>query len=145
MKSSDELAKMLIYGFVKNWSMKTFAQAVGVEINTAEKCKAAHEIAAFLPVDMWPYSAPCRAFVAANYPSLSAYLIKHETEPAKLLAVSSQLVRLKCLDKHGEKFNDEDKAEQKRERKIYRRAAFGAAAYTASKNSQQRGAWTVCK
>lgn len=145
----NRAAQMLLVGFCKHWSMSTVANAVGhINLTDNDNCARLHERAPCLPSDWFEYRRPARAFVLSQWPKLGAYLLKHENDRAKVLALIPQVERLTCKAGVGRATSLHSSRDRYEAEKARREARIQRIDYELSRTaykSNQRNAWNVCK
>ena len=146
MTTPHRFAEMLVVGFVKHWRLSTVADAAGMPCVEADECEAIHAVAPFMPPGWVSYRRPVRAYIAGEWPKLSAHLLAHAAEPAKLLATVPQIERL-TLSGRGPASNlsQEDRAEAAKLSRQRRNQRGDAAITGRAYESTLRGAWGTCK
>lgn len=143
----NRAAQMLLVGFCKHWLMSTVAQAVEqIDLADDDDCVRMHERAPCLPANWYEYRRPARAFVLSQWPKLGAYLLKHEADPEKVLALIPQVERL--MWKPGVRTQLHSREDLTAAKKAQRKAKLQQADYRLSRDvfkTTQRSAWNVCK
>lgn len=142
MQTKNYAAQMLLVGFCKHWKMATVYDAIGAR---GDEIAQVHSLAEFMPMFGWQLHTPVSAYIAAQWPKLSKWLLTNEDDPKKLLTVIPQIERLKSRDVHAVKIGAEDVAEASKSRKDQRAVHVANRAARAQQLSTQRGAWNVCK
>lgn len=139
---SEKLAEWLVIGFKRAWRMRDVYVAACLG---DEDCAAVHERHRFMPPNNYSINRPVRAFFAAEWPKLNAFLCKHEADPAKLLSVVPQLVRLTARGNRGEVRAARDILDMRNERKQARAVSKSYSLSRDAFKTNQRSAWSVCK
>lgn len=138
---------MLLVGFCKHWLMSTVASAVEPsDLSDDDECVLLHKRAPCLPSNKFEYRRPARAFVISHWPKLGAYLLKHEKDHEKVLALIPQVERLTW--KPGVKTKLHSATDLNDAKKTQRAAKVQQADYRLSRDvfkTTQRSAWNVCK
>lgn len=145
MPTKNRSAQMLLVGFQKHWLMETVVDAIGAPRKTDKDVAELNFAAPFMPVCFWQLKTPARAYIAAQWPKLSAWLIANSGNPEKLLTVIPQIERLSAKAVHAEKINQEDVKSAAYERIKNRQIHASNAIARDIQKSTQRGAWNVCK
>ena len=146
MTTRNRFAQMLVVGFHKHWFLSTVAAAAGMPCIEAEECQAIQAVAPFMP-DAWVhYRRPVRAFVAGEWPKLSAYLLAHEKDVGKLLATVPQIERLTASGREpASNLSRQDRKEAGLHSKRLRHQKIDSAITGRAYESNLRGAWSTCK
>jgi hypothetical protein len=143
----NRAAQMLLVGFCKHWLVGTAAQAVEqVDLSDDAECVKLHERAPCLPANRYEYRRPARAFVLSQWPKLGAYLLKHEKDPEKVLALIPQVEKL--MWKPNVRTQLHSREDRTAAAKAQREAKVQQADYRLSRDvfkTAQRSAWNVCK
>lgn len=138
---SEKVAEWLIIGFKRAWTLRDVYAAIGSD---SEPCEDVHERHRFMPPNNYSINRPVRAFFAAEWPKLNAFLCKHEGDAAKMLSVIPQMVRLTAKGARGEVRAAADVIDMRKERKESRAVTQS---YRLSRAAfKTHGAdWNVCK
>ena len=146
MTPRNRFAQMLVVGFHKHWRLSTVAEAAGMPCTETDECAAIHAVAPFMPAERFSYRRPVRAFVAGEWPKLSAYLIAHAQDAEKLLSTAPQIERLTVSGRGpASNLSREDRNEAAINLKKQRRQKIDAAITARAYESTLRGAWNTCK
>lgn len=138
----SKLAEWLVIGFKRAWLMKDVLSAAGL---FNQDIAALHEQFRFMPPDAHSLNRPVRAFVAAEWPKLNAFLCTHEADAQKMLSVIPQIVKLKAKGVRGMVRSVADQREQTKTKKEWRAHSTSSRLSLAAFRSNQRSAWGVCK
>lgn len=142
MSDPTKVAEWLLIGFKRAWLMKDVYVAAGLG---GEDCAAVHERHRFMPPDNFSINRPVRAFFAAEWPKLNAFLCKHEADAAKVLSVIPQLERLTAKGNRGEVRGVRDILDMRQERRELRAVSKSYGLSRDAFKTNQRSAWNVCK
>ena len=149
MPDKDEktlVAEWLVLGFKRAWLMRQVCGAAELpDYWTPDGAAALHARIPFLPANEHLYFKPARAYIAAEWPNLSRFLLAHERDPVKLLSVVPQIVRLTSASKASSPRSAADRKENGDATKELRRVEAANHAARRQQLSTQRGAWNVCK
>lgn len=136
---------MLLVGFQKSWLMETVFDAIGSTHKNDSDVNDVHTMAPFMPCAKWQLKTPVRAYIASQWPKLSAWLIANSDKPEKLLAVVPQIERLTSKTTHAKRISDDDIKEGAQIRRDARQVSRSNAIARSIQLSTQRSAWNVCK
>jgi hypothetical protein len=150
MYDRNRIAQMLVVGFVKGWDLRTVLNAgTGRSFSFRDEDWPEEVNAAcqFMPGGSpHRYKERASQYVCEQFPKLGAYLMKHLDRPEKLIAVVSQIERLRF---NGESRlpmrSREELNENKRINANLKSKRAGNQASWRQHNSHQRSAWNVCK
>lgn len=145
MKTKNYSAQMLLVGFHKSWLMSTVFDASGFSRDSESDIHFAREVAPFLPSEVWQLKTPVRAYVAAQWPKLSEWLIRNGSDKSKMLSVIPQIEKLKSKSTHAKMLDIDDVREASRHRAKSRQIHASNAIARSIQESTQRGAWNTCK
>lgn len=142
-----EGALMMIVGFQKSWCVWQVVARLGVERVSHAQDVALHEIAPFFPDTNGVYDMPVRAYIAAQWPKLFAFLDLHASEPDRLIATGPQIERLtyRAERKSLGYLSKADKKEGSAARVALLQAETANRCARRQQLSTQRSAWNVCK
>jgi len=136
---------MLLVGFQRSWPMSTVFDAIGSKHENDSDINDVHTLAPFMPCAKWQLKTPVRAYIAAQWPKLSAWLIANSDKPEKLLTVIPQIERLTAKATHATRLSDDDKKEGAAIRRDARQVSGSNAIAKSIQLSTQRSAWNTCK
>jgi hypothetical protein len=142
MQTRNYAAQMLLVGFCKHWKMATVYGAIG---SSTDEVAEVNALAEFMPMHAWQLNTPVRAYIAAQWPKLSEWLLANDGNPKKLLTVIPQIERLKSKAVHASKLNADDVKEAAKDRAAARNIHASNRLARSQQLSTQRGAWNVCK
>lgn len=146
LQQHDKAAEWLLIGFVKCWRMWQVASAIGVDTNSKEQMEALCAAAPFMPPDdRQNYARPVRAFVAAEWPKLADWLLKHESNPDAISRAAEQVKRLKAKGVRGCVRSKDDIREQRQTKKDLRAATTSYREHRSAFKTHGRSAWNTCK
>jgi hypothetical protein len=139
----ETLATWLLIGFKRGQNLREVLWACGFskDVDFADL----HERFPFMPAAAWRYSRPVRAFVAAEWPKLNAFLVANENDPEKMARLPAQLVRLVSVSAHMPRQSKADAVERAKDKRDYRAAAASYGLSRDAFKSNRRSAWNVCK
>ena len=138
-------ALMLLRAFRQGFRVAAIPDAMGMPCETDEQCSELHRLIPFLPASEWVYRRPVRALVATQWPKLSAYIIKHEGNPEKLIEVIPQIERLVARSECNTATTNNELREFYRTRDNLRQVTTANHAARRQQESTQRSAWNICK
>ena len=146
MSDPTKVAEWLVIGFVKHWRMGQITSALGVDLEDEAAMVEFSNSYPFLPSSKWLYRGPVRAFVIAQWPKLGEWLLQHESNPVSCLAVVPKIVTLTFNPKrNGTYLSRADRYEGDKARRAMKITNAGNSAKRNQRESNQRGAWNVCK
>jgi hypothetical protein len=142
----EKVAEWMIVGFVRCWTWKDVAAALGVNVSNNDEIDAIVKATTFTPRNrfVW-FKKPIRAHINHEWPKLYEYMLRHESEPHRLLALIPQILRLKARDVRGDRLSSDDSAEAARNSRFINMTNAANKAARLQQLSTQRSAWNVCK
>lgn len=154
MKTLEEGAKMLLVGWVKNWTMRTLLGVLCDDVTHklddkfVERCIKNFP---FMPVHQYWYAAQhgngleIRRFVAEAYPKLSERLWALD-DYKNCLKYAEYVQKQKAGEiKAGSKYGHQETLERQREKREYRAATIGYRKSREAFKKYGRNAWTTVK
>lgn len=154
MKTLEEGAKMLLVGWVKNWTMRTLLGVLCDEVThklddeLIERCAKNFP---FMPTHLYWYAShggdglEIRRFVAEAYPKLSDRLWNLK-DPKDCLKHAEYVQKQKAgVIKAQSKYSRNELSERAVERRHYRAATIGYRESRKAFQKHQRSSWTTVK
>lgn len=142
----EKLAEWLLIGHAKSWPMYRVMEAVGAD-NFSEVDRAeAHKVCPAMPPPeaYWCYVTPVRAYVRANWPKLSDWLMANEANPQKMMGVLPQVQKLRSKGAQ-QRADSADRAEIAKDKAALKKADTAYHMSREAFKTHRRSAWNVCK